>query len=131
MNTMIQIMVGDMSGDGHNITETTSIKSNKSYDDVREAYKKGCEIVGFDLTETVCKEYEDSHLDEDKAIALQNAGFDLTDLQDFDDDLEDINLIAEDFLTLYLNICQIGDPSFQYEYASMRQLKIGGYGLFN
>ena len=55
----INLIVGDWSGDGHTVTETVTISSNCSVDSIRLAYKEGSEILGFDLSETVCREFED------------------------------------------------------------------------
>ena len=130
MNTTIILKYGDCSGDGHNISDSTAIKSNKTVADLQEAYQNGTQIVGFDFKETVAVEYEDSSLTEDQAIALQDAGIDLTEFDDYNEDLDAIKIMDEEFVEVYLKICQLGDPDFLYEYTRMNEINIGGYGLF-
>jgi hypothetical protein len=130
MNTLIRIEYGDCSGDGHKITDTTLIRSNKTTTDLSKAYRKGSEIVGFDFKETVAKEFEDNVLPEAMANILQNYGIDLSGFDSYTEDLDDLTLMGEEYVKLYLKICQLGDPDFLYEYTKMNQINIGGYGLF-
>ncbi len=130
MNTLIRLKYGDCSGDGHKITDTTLIRSNKTTTDLSKAYRKGSEIVGFDFKETVAKEYEENDLPEDKANILQNYGIDLSGFDSYTEDLDDLTLMPEEYVELYLKICQLGDPDFLYEYTRMNEINIGGYGLF-
>jgi len=130
MNTLIKINYGDCPGDGHKINYSSLIRSNKSITDLNEAYQKGSSIVGFDLKETVAKEYEDNLLPEENANALQNHGIDLSGFDSYSEDLDDITLMSEEYVELYLKICQLGDPDFLYEYTRMNEINIGGYGLF-
>ena len=130
MNTLIRINYGDCGGDGHKVTDSSLIRANKTATEVREAYRKGATIIGFDLTETVAREYEDDTLPEDNASVLLDHGIDLSGFDSYTEDLEDITLMGEEFVELYLKICQLGDPDFLYEYTKMSEIDIGGYGLF-
>lgn len=135
MNTLTKIVCGDRSHDGHGITDTTFIRTNKSHHEIREAYTKGTYIVGFNLSNDIARDYEDSQLHPSNIDALKNEGIDLTFIDgydendpDFNDD--DIHLSSESFTELYLKICKIGDPDFYYEIISLQEVQIGGYGLF-
>jgi len=130
MNRLIRINYGDCSGDGHRITDSSLIRSNRSPEDLSKAYQKGSKIIGFDFKETIARDYEDNHLPEDNAFLLQDFDFDLTVLDSYTEDLDNITLMSEEYVDLYLKICQLGDPDFLYEYTRMSEIDIGGYGLF-
>ena len=129
MNSLINLVVGDWSHDGHGITDTTLIRSNRNYDDLIKAYKAGCEIVGFEL-DNICRSYDDGELPVDNAEMLRDAGFDLNTLEGYEGVDEAIYITSEDFTIIYLAICQMGDPKFLYEYVTAYPIHIGGYGLF-
>jgi hypothetical protein len=130
MNTLIRINYGDCSGDGHRIAGSSLIRSNKTIANLNEAYQKGSNIIGFDFKDTVAIDYEDNDLPYKEAKILQDFDFDLTVLDDYNEDLDDITLMREEYVDLYLKICQLGDPDFLYEYTRMSEIDIGGYGLF-
>jgi len=130
MNTLIKINYGDCSGNGHRIADSSLIRSNKTIADLNKAYQKGSNIIGFDFKDTVAREYEDNDLPYEEAKILQDFDFDLTVLDSYNEDLDDITLMWEEYLDLYLQICQLGDPDFLYEYTRISEIDIGGYGLF-
>ena len=69
-------------------------------------------------------------LPEDQALILLDHGFDLSGFDSYTEDLDDLTLMGEEYVELYLKICQLGDPDFLYEYTRMSEINIGGYGLF-
>lgn len=54
---IIQFDLGDWSGDGHNKTYPLFISTNRSADEIADAYHKTVEAIGFDLAEQVAQEY--------------------------------------------------------------------------
>ena len=63
MDNLTRIVIGDWSNnDGHGVTNSTLIRSNKNGIEIREAYRKGTKMVGFDLTKNVCHDYKDSNI---------------------------------------------------------------------
>ena len=44
-----EIILGDSSGDGHNISERFIIATNKTKDEILKAYKLACDKVGWNF----------------------------------------------------------------------------------
>ena len=124
----ITVITGDWSGDGHSITEMVNIESNLSHDDMCKAYEKGCEILGFDFSEQVCKAYEESHIEEDKLKSLQQ--HDIGKEIEYDDYMGKYVLDPDLYAQIYLAIVKLGKKEFYYEIVPNSKLCIGGYGLF-
>jgi hypothetical protein len=128
----INLIVGDWSGDGHSKKEITCIKCNLSLKEIKLAYKKGTEIVGFSLSEDVCKNYEDNFISIEKYNKLCDLGMP-EEIGDgcnlFNNDK--IYLIGDDFVYIYLFIVKLGNPKFSWLNSSVDDnIFIGGYGLF-
>ena len=136
LTNQVEIVVGDWSGDGHGKTDTTMIKSSLSGTGIWKAYKKGIEIVGFDLTE-FGSDYEDGYLPTEHYEKLLELGctieVDDYDPKDADEDKpEKVPLYSESYVDLFLFIVGLGDPEFRYKEADTSDsIHIGGYGLFN
>lgn len=64
---------GDDSGDGHGMTTTVYGISNKSYDEMKQAYSEACAEHGIDMSEE-CEEYESNSLSTDCVASLLKAG---------------------------------------------------------
>lgn len=72
MASIIGFTLGDHSGDGHNLRKNFVFYSSHSPKDVVEAYKKGCEIIGFDFT-TLCDDFEEAFVPLEFLDKLMNA----------------------------------------------------------
>ena len=133
MDNLIRLVVGDWSGDGHNITDTSFMKSNLTYIEISSAYRKGSEILGFNLKEDCCHEYEDSLLLGEHIFALRANGIDIKFDGRHEDPMEDeeegVRLMSEEFVEIYLEICKLGNPDFKYEIFRINDVNVGGYGL--
>lgn len=136
---MINLVLGDWSGDGHSKTETVTILSNLEKKDVAKAYKKGTKKVGFNLTEEVCAEYEDNNISREQVEKLAELGIpkdaylDSYDLEQDEEDSEDgFSLWTNGFAELWLRIAQLGNPDFKYEVTThdSPNINIGGYGMY-
>ena len=129
---LVKVVVGDWSGDGHNITETTIIESNLTSSELYSAYIKGSKIVGFDLSEC-CSDYQDSKLQGQYIKMLRENGIDIIFDGRAEDPLDDeddgVNLMVEEFVEIYLNICKLARPEFEWKEVRLGNLDIGGYGL--
>jgi hypothetical protein len=136
----ISLTLGDWSRDGHNQTDQIIIKSNRTTEQIKKAYKKGVKLVGFDFSEEVASEYEDNRIREEELEKLRTAGYtqELDDeytkdeLGEFADLAGTAALSSDTFAEIYLWIAKRGDPSFEYEVAVDHtcNINIGGYGLF-
>jgi hypothetical protein len=130
LNHQVILRTGDWSNDGHGKTNTISIKSNLSVEDIEGAYKKGCKIVKFDLSEDCCSQYEEGAITDDilkklrKFPTLESA----MDVQGRDDEGQ---TDSRRFTNLYLAIAKLGKPAFEYAIVPYDNIiDIGGYGLF-
>lgn len=125
-------VIGDWSGDGHEKKETISYSCNKNPE---EAYKIGCELLGFDLIKDYCVHWYEDHIvpfdilckiDPQSYSYEDDLGNELT--QEEIDDCEAI--YPEKWVQLYLKICKY-DEDFDYkENEEENVIRIGGYGLF-
>lgn len=125
----IELVVGDPSSDGHGKVERILVRTNRSADQIRDAFKRGVEIIGVNL-KNLFNEFEESYLPEDAWQKFVAAG-----IADFgwgpDGDEDGFRLEPDSYADLFLFTITKGDSSFQYEYVMPDALlKIGGYGLF-
>lgn len=135
MEHLVKVVLGDWSGDGHSITDSEVIQTNLTSNEIVKAYYEGSKIVGFNLSDDACCDYQDSLLRGDQVKKLRDAGINL----DYDDSHEDpiedeedgVSLLAEEFLELYFEICKLHRPDLQYKIVKLSQINIGGYGLYS
>lgn len=59
MENIVTLVMGDPSNDGHGQVGRFTYKSNYTSKQIQEAYKKSCELLGFDFINECCEEYED------------------------------------------------------------------------
>lgn len=140
-----KIEIGDPSKDGHNQSEERIITSNKTIQEVRDAYNKSCLLTGLVFTENtdiivndeklnwqhperddrrICVEYESYSISKLAQTILKEHGIENIEIDGNVDSLVDVFL---EFIKLSLpdfewNIIQDMTPSLE--------LTIG-YGLFN
>jgi len=128
----INLVLGDYSHDGHSRTDTVTIISNLEKKDVVKAYKKGCEKVGFNLTDDVCADYEDMAMPAEIAEKLKAAGIDPNDFVEVLDENLSFDYNGGAFAELWLRIAQLGNPDFKYKVTEDESpnINIGGYGLY-
>jgi len=75
----VKLTIGDWSGDGHSVSEILVYESNKSVEEIRQAYKNSCKLTGLSFNHNedytglnlgygtdrqIATEYEDSNLSE-------------------------------------------------------------------
>ncbi len=123
----INLEMGDISGDGHKISQFVTIKSNLDYGEVKRCYQLGVEKLGFDPVEHCCSEYEESSITGDKAQKLYECGF----IEEYDPKTKSYSFWTESWANLYLFVCKLGWPYFYYEIETEESsIDIGGYGLY-
>ena len=126
MHHIIDLVVGDWSGDGHCQTATISIRSNLSKQELLYAYEKGQKISGIG---EICEEYEDTAVSKEVLETLFSLGVP-DDLFVIEED--DVAYISTDeYVFIYLFIAGLGTPHFKYEFVENDRINIGGYGLFS
>ena len=119
--------MGDDWDDGHGKVERVIIKSNFNKDQINVAYKKGVEIVGVNITDA-CKAFEDNIITKDNIKLLRDSGINIELQNDLDDG--EVHLLPNKFCEIFLSICEVGNPMFEYEIFKIPEIDIGGYGLF-
>lgn len=145
------ITIGDWSNDGHGMTDTTFIElpTVKNEDELNDFYKVGTKIVGFNLVEEICSNYEENEMDEDKYKKLVKLGFVpykfMKSNRKWEEDANYseknlcYHLNTESYLDIYMFIVSLGyryilgsSDSFSYLKISneLPVVTIGGYGLF-
>ena len=126
MNNLIRLIAGDFSGDGHNRTFISTIKSNLTKEQIAKAYERGSDILGINFQEQCCDKYEECCITEQEALILKQHG-----IIDNEDVEEVQSFILDDFFCeIWLKIAKLGSPNFQYEFFDIDCIPIGGYGLF-
>jgi hypothetical protein len=127
--------MGDPGGDGHGRYSERICASNLSGKELKEAYTTGTKLLGFDFTANICSDYGEhrvSTVDAEKLKSLGCTAFDNVSKYDFDED-EGYTIWREEYVAIYLFLCKLGNPEFEYELVSdqMDRIDIGGYGLFD
>lgn len=123
----IGLIVGDPSDDGHGKVETVWFECSHRYIDVQKAFEKGSKILGFDITKSICMDYEDNSISKACLDTLVKNGV----YANYDGDDEDgYTLYTEVFAELYMDIAKLGDKKISYTSIYPDTIDIGGYGLF-
>lgn len=130
----IRLILGDPGGDGHGRSSEQIIASNLTGAEVKQAHRLGTKQLGFDFSANICSDYGDSrvsNIDAEKFKELGCTLFDEMESCDFDED-EGYSIWRDEYVKLYLFLCKLGNPEFEYERISntMDMVHIGGYGLF-
>ena len=108
-----KVILGDWSGDGHNITETYIVEISCTNEELQEFYRNAVKKSGIQF-ENICEEYEDAVISGEIISTLTKLG---VKIPEFDCDYEDENdFIAEpdNYLELLLNFCKLGGD-FKYK----------------
>lgn len=127
------VTVGDWSDDGHGKTDTYLINSSLSKDDMeKKAYKAGCEVIGFDMVDTLCEGYEEGSIEKETVEAFALSGLDLlalADKWDREEYAEHGGLSVRDlWVQMWLHVCRLGASDLVAVVAA-GNINIGGYGL--
>lgn len=137
---IIELVVGDFSGDGHDRKRKQLYRSNLTCTEVERAYKKGCEIVGFELDkESEYRGSESCKLEQEPIQALIANGVDMSAflrIQGFDPNTYKLehdvyhHLTIEGYLFLWLSIAKIGNTTLAWQEFEPNCIDVGGYNLF-
>ncbi len=155
---IFSICVGDYYGDGHGKFYRTTYTFNCTPEKLKESYKKGTKILGYNLTD-YCSDYGDMLIplyfwkalakhkiitrydsDIDPEIDLDEDGWDDYDHYRTKDNPKDVDEYKKtrkwktnyyNYVKYYLSICKLGFPKLDYDEHSSPNIGIGGYGLFD
>lgn len=134
-----KLTMGDVSGDGHMVTEDVVISSNVPVEQVRQAYDKACKESGLKPDQEMFEEYEEMSLDEDVTTKLVELGFDPKQYQseyvDEDDEFPEWDI--EGFVRFILDFIMRFNPGIELKQVDMLSLNYAGshlsfgYGLLS
>lgn len=135
---VIELEMGDWSGDGHSQTQSLHIRTNLTAKQIEAAFKKGARKIGLDITKC-CEDYEDSSLTKDQFEILRKAGWDPENCWNYNyakengqlDDDDSFSLSTDEFADIYIFTVQQGNSDFEHEELNKERIDIGGYGLFH
>lgn len=142
MSNYINLVIGDDGGDGHNMTKTVTISTDKPSHEIEKLF----ELVSKKYSlHNLCSEYEDNlvtnehfdlvkvNLGLDKAVELYGAS-------ETNEDWNDVELQHNEgiyseidqyqFINLVIALMNAEDPKANIKLAGIPALEIGGYGLF-
>lgn len=127
MNNLFELVVGDGSGDGNGQTNSYFLKINKSSSELWEAYAKGVRIVEVDLENEV-NEYQQRELTSVFVEAISK----YVDLKEIVDEYEGKwSLDTGSYVSLWLLIAKLGNPSLKYQFLNPHSMNVGGAGLLS
>ena len=97
---------------------------------VSSAYKEGCTVVGFDITEEYSSDDSNEVISEERVEILKSIDFAGVIFHDKDGLYR---LSPRSYAEIYMFIANIGDSSIKYKVLNDPdyKLEIGGYGIFN
>jgi len=128
---LINLVIGDWSGDGHCQTETIQVESSLNKNELQVAYEAAAKKTKVRLVEAVVSDYEDNMISETDFKKLQKAGIVMDEIFFKDEEGNwDYSLDATSFAMLYLEMIKIVNPAFKYAFPDVPTIRIGGYGLF-
>ena len=139
LNHTFTLTTGDPSRDGHNMSDSTLFRCNKSLADVKKSHGMASKMYSIELGRQ-CEEYEDSRFDSKFLEKLRAAFHNRPDLlgdnwldpnhPDYDE--EEIYVDSDLFCELYLEIAKLVDPELEWaeDSSSSSDHFIGGYGLY-
>jgi len=156
----VKLTIGDWSQDGHNQYDEFVYESNKSVQEIRQAYKDSCKLTGIqfnhnkDYTEVIgnkygterhiCTEYEDNSVSDLAKEILKKHGIKLWRDGEEDYYIESI----EEFIDILIQFIKLSLPDLVLEEASFKKSELKniqpingwwndelnhqfGYGLFS
>lgn len=124
---VINLLLGDWSGDGHSITETVTIECNRNVETLKMAYERGVELTGINLTKDICSDYEDNKVSSEIIETLKVFG--MVDLPDTYDE-DSYSFWTDTYANTWLFIAKVGDPELEFKIVKNQSINIGGYGLY-
>lgn len=128
----INLLIGDVSGDGHEKVEKIAIYCPVSSEELKQAYEQGTKKLGYNFSEQVACDFEEPFITMTQYNALFDFGLELPDLEWDDADEKVARIYADDFMQCYMFICELGDPLVRgwKLQTDVKSIDIGGYGLF-
>lgn len=147
----VKLTIGDWSKDGHNQSEMFYYESNKTVEEIQQAYKDSCKLTGLsfnhneDYTELglkwghpeydlrkICTEYGDASINKFSADILLKYGIDVKEYKDEEDNDEDSYYVSLDkFPELVIAFIKLSLPDLVLTEASVMRTEINNLPAIN
>lgn len=133
LKNVINLVMGDWSGDGHCKTQTRTIRCNITKKALSKAYTAGAKKTGVAFSDDVARDYEDSTISKDIIEKLAVFGFKIEEYSEDEeaDEYGRYGLCSDGYAEAWLFVAKVGNPKLEYEFmdSSSSNINIGGYGL--
>lgn len=125
----INFIVGDWSGDGHDKTEDVWIDSNKTIQEIKDAYDKSCELTKLTFEEKngfygIADNYEDNELSDEVIEIFTKFNCPLLERVKNENNF----LYPEIFAEIWFWFVSLSLPDFEYKVVRDNTPTIRGYG---
>ncbi len=124
----VEFVAGDWSRDGHGMTEKITYACTHDASFVQKAIKQGQKKAGVKL-DGVCRNYDDSHVPENVAMKLIEAGYKGF---EYEEGAElDTYVSAELWIDIHMFLATLASPEIEFQPVASGEILVGGYGLFS
>lgn len=136
----IKITIGDWSQDGHNQYDESVFESNKTVEEIQDAYKASCKLTGIQFNHNedytglklgyrspflICTEYEDSKISAEALEILKKHNVTVfIDDDNGDDEDPEYYLDQDSFLQLLIDFIKISLPDWTLEEAAFKKSEL-------
>lgn len=128
MKNLINFIVGDWSGEGHDKTASIVVSCSLTAIEIIKVCETSIFREFLDIRK-ICEEYEDNTIPKDVVTKLVESN--IVDKDFFETNYKDEYTIYYDkWVELQLRIIKYLEPDFEYELVKMDEVHCGGYGLF-
>lgn len=138
MERLIELTVGDRSGDGHEKANSYFVKATGDKAAIKAAYERGCKVVGWDLQATVCTKYEEDYIAREKLARLRELGYEgevweeryyLEDNSHYVSREDAWSLSPDEYVDAWAFFVELGGEKI--EFLQAEDIHTGGYGCFH
>ena len=106
---LIRFDLGDWSWDGHRVSVCFVVESNRSTQQIADAYHRACRETGLVLHDRVCGRYEDHAIRTEDLNLLRQLGY--VPSESFNPEYVEI----EDIFAMFVTMVRHGDPEIIIE----------------
>lgn len=134
---IISVEIGDTSRDGHGLFDPYILECNYSAEDIKQAYYKATDLLGFDFIKECCHDYQDYIISPKYTSILVDKG--IINKEDLIEETEGRWVKGgyevqetQEFLYIYLDIVKLVLTDLDYNNFNSEYLDLdnAGYGLF-
>lgn len=126
-NTVVTIVIGDWSKDGHEVSEEFDFKINCTNEELQQAFLDSIKLTDIDLSNE-CAEYREYKFSEACVKKLSGMGYDFSKKFDaYDDTGTTYCGQPEGFADLIMWFCKLSLPKLKYSQQRTKKVFFNGY----